>query len=46
MGRPPLPIGTMGEIRCYALGRGRVRAVANYRDYDGMTRRVERVGRT
>jgi integrase len=46
MGRPPLPLGTMGEIRCYDLTGGGVRAVANYRDYDGVTRRVERTGRT
>src|SRR4051794_1069301 len=46
MGRPPLPVGTMGEIRCYRLPNGRVRATANYRDYDGRTRRVERVGKS
>ncbi|HEY6794234.1 MAG TPA: site-specific integrase, partial [Kineosporiaceae bacterium] len=44
MGRPPLPLGTMGEIRCYPLGGGRYRATTNYRDYDGVTRRVERTG--
>lgn len=46
MGRPPLPLGTMGEIRCYSVGKGRFRAVANYRDFDGVTRRVERTGRS
>ena len=46
MARPPLPLGTMGEICCYSLGNGRVRAIANFRDYDGITRRVERVGRS
>jgi integrase len=46
MGRPPLSLGTMGEIRCYVQGSGRYRAVANYRDFDGVTRRVERTGRT
>jgi site-specific recombinase XerC len=40
--RPRLPVGTMGEIRCYRLPNGRVRATANFRDYDGRTRRVER----
>jgi hypothetical protein len=35
MGRPPL-LGTMGEIRCYDLTGGGVRAVANYRDRAGM----------
>lgn len=46
MPRPPLPVGTMGEIRCYPLAGGKHRAVVNYRDYDGITRRVERTGRT
>lgn len=46
MSRPPLPLGTMGEIRCYRLGSGKYRAVANFRDFDGRTRRVERVGRS
>jgi integrase len=34
----------MGEIRCYPARRGRYRAVANYRDFDGVTRQVERTG--
>ena len=46
MGRPPLPLGTMGEIRCYQLNSGKFRAVVYFRDYDGVTRQVERVGRT
>jgi integrase len=46
MGRPTLPVGTYGEIRCYPTGRGKVRAVTNYRDYDGVTRRVGRVGKS
>lgn len=46
MGRPPLPVGTYGEIRCYQLGSERFRAIANYRDYDGVTRPVERVGKS
>src|SRR4051812_47512380 len=52
MGRKPLPIGSWGLIRTYPVGvdaRGkplRVRAVANYRDFDGITRRVEASGRT
>ncbi|MGF1662837.1 MAG: tyrosine recombinase XerC [Kineosporiaceae bacterium] len=44
MGRPALPLGTMGEIRCYRLPTGKVRAVAYFRDYDGRTRQVERTG--
>jgi len=46
MSRPPLALGTMGEIRYYSLAGGRYRANANYRDFDGVTRRVERVGRS
>ena len=52
MGRKPLPIGTWGLIRTYPVGEDangkpiRVRAVANYRDFDGITRRVEASGRT
>jgi integrase len=45
MARPPLPLGTMGEIRCYPTANG-FRALAYYRDYDGVTRLVGRVGRT
>jgi hypothetical protein len=47
-----LPIGTWGKIRTYIKAtdhRGkptRVRAVADYRDFDGRTRRVEAHGRT
>jgi integrase len=46
MPRPPLPLGTMGEIRCYRLDSSRVRAMAKYRDYDGVTRQVERTGKS
>lgn len=45
MGRPPLPLGTHGAIRCYKTGSGyRARTLA--RDYDGHTRAVERWGKT
>ena len=46
MARPPLPVGTMGEIRCYKTAKSRFRAVAKYRDYDGVTRQVERTGKS
>lgn len=46
MPRPPLPVGTYGEVRCYVLASNKVRAVTNFRDYDGVTRRVERYGKT
>lgn len=50
MSRQPLPLGTWGEIRVYvaqtsAAGKAtKYRAVTNFRDYDGVTRRVERYG--
>ena len=43
MGRPPLPVGTHGQIRCYQTANG-WRAVTDFRDFDGKTRRVERNG--
>ena len=44
MARPPLPLGTHGKIKAIQLGPGRWRARTKYRDYDGVTRPVERVG--
>ncbi|MEU7960836.1 tyrosine-type recombinase/integrase [Micromonospora humida] len=41
MARPPLPIGTWGNIRTEKLGPNRYRARARFRDYDGSTRDVE-----
>ena len=52
MPRPPMTLGTWGEIRVYPVhfdDRGRpdrFRAVTNYRDFDGRTRQVERSGRS
>lgn len=46
MARPPLPIGTYGKILTTRLGPGRFRSWANYRDYDGITRRVQRYAAT
>jgi integrase len=46
MARPRLPIGTYGEIRAYELDSGKWRAIANYRDFDGITRPVERAGKS
>lgn len=45
MGHPPLPIGTAGRIKVYPTG-DMYRARARFRDYDGVTRHVERVGRS
>lgn len=44
MGRPPLPVGTYGRIQVYPLSWGGFRARVRYRDYDGVTRHIERVG--
>lgn len=47
MPRPPLPVGTYGVVRTYPLPNGKGhRATTNFRDFDGVTRRVERSGRT
>ncbi|WP_246868282.1 tyrosine recombinase XerC [Saccharopolyspora sp. ASAGF58] len=45
MPRPPLPVGTYGKIRFYQTATG-WRAMTKYRDYDGVTRPVERMGAT
>ncbi|ANC31472.1 tyrosine-type recombinase/integrase [Isoptericola dokdonensis] len=45
-GRPPLPIGTWGEISTRRLPSGAWQAKARYRDYDGRTRAVTRSGQT
>lgn len=46
MARPPLPLGTWGKITRTEISPGRWRARAKYRDRDGVTRPVERYGRT
>ncbi|MGH3876049.1 MAG: site-specific integrase [Actinophytocola sp.] len=46
MPRPPLPIGTWGKINTYRIGPNTCKAEAKYRDFDGVTRRVGRVGAT
>jgi hypothetical protein len=45
VGRPPLSVGTYGSISIAPYDTG-YRARTRYRDYDGVTRRVERHGRT
>lgn len=45
MGRPPLPIGTYGKIRSYRRGSSWI-ARTNFRDFDGVTRPVERAGKS
>ncbi|MBY9076647.1 hypothetical protein K1X13_17570 [Nocardioides sp. WL0053] len=52
MGRKPLPIGSWGLIRTYPIGKDekgkpkRFRALAPYRDFDGVTRVVQASGKT
>ncbi len=45
MPRPPLPIGSHGKIRAYQTGTS-WRAVTKFRDFDGITRFVERHGKS
>lgn len=44
--RPPLPLGTYGDIKVTAKGEEHYVAKARYRDYDGKLRLVERKGTT
>ena len=46
MGRPPLPVGTWGDINVQTTASGRYEARTRYRDYDGVTRYVRRAGDT
>jgi integrase len=52
VGRAPMAIGTWGLIRTYPVGQDanvkpvRHRAMADYRDFDGVVRRVEASGRS
>lgn len=46
MARPPLVLGTWGQIRRKELGPKQWTAFARFRDYDGVTRQVERGGAT
>jgi integrase len=46
MGRPPLPVGAHGKIRFYELSSGGFRAKTKVRDSDGVTREVERTGKS
>lgn len=52
MGNQPLPLGTWGKIRTQPVRVGKngkptgYRARAKYRDFDGQTRDVERIGKS
>src|SRR3954468_17613713 len=46
MGRPPLPVGTFGQIYFLRLDKQRVGARTYFRDFDGRRRLVTRYGQT
>lgn len=46
MPRPPLPIGAHGKITSYQEGSKTWRAFTKFRDFDGVTRRVSRTGKS
>jgi hypothetical protein len=46
MGRPSLPLGTFGKVRTYPAPGGGYRCRTLFRDFDGVTRAVERTGKT
>ncbi|POH58759.1 site-specific integrase [Cryobacterium zongtaii] len=46
MARQPLPLGTWGKINRTTTLAGGAKAYARFRDYDGVTRQVEQVGKT
>lgn len=46
MARPPLPVGTYGKITTHPVASGGFCAVTRFRDHDGVTRKVKRVGPT
>jgi integrase len=46
MGRPPLPVGTFGQIHFLRLDKHRVAARTYFRDLDGRRRLVTRYGQT
>jgi integrase len=46
MGRPSLPAGTAGKVRCYPSPSAGWLSRTIYRDYDGQTREIQRHGRT
>jgi hypothetical protein len=43
-GRPPLRIGQHGKISRKYIGNGVLEAQCRYRDTDGVTRRMRRIG--
>jgi len=45
MPRPPLPLETWGAIKVKRLAPGKYEARARYRDVDGVTRPIQRIGR-
>lgn len=46
MPRPPLPVGTLGDIHTTELEPGKHEARARFRDFDGQVRQVRKLGAT
>ncbi|MFT4245450.1 MAG: site-specific integrase [Micrococcaceae bacterium] len=46
LGRPPLPLGTYGDIRTRKISKGTWEAETRYRDIDGITRKVRKRAHT
>ena len=46
MPRPPLPLGTYGNITVHRVPSGGYCAVTRFRDHDGVTRKVKKVAAT
>lgn len=46
MGRPPLPLGTVGKTLFVSLPSGQIQARAKFRDFDGRIRLVSKNGRS
>lgn len=46
MGRPPTPVGSYGTITITPTADGQFEARCRFRDHDGVTRLVQRIGKT
>lgn len=46
MGRPPTPVGSYGAIITMPTADGQFKARCRFRDHDGVTRLVQRIGKT
>ena len=46
MGRPPTPVGSYGKIITAPVAGGQFKSRCRFRDHDGVTRLVQRIGKT